>query len=57
MAGPVDPDLVADEQRRQQRHRPDPFEIHLVLEARRIRWMHRLTCRTGQRQTGALASA
>src|SRR4051794_16963435 len=31
MAGPVDPDLIADIERRQQRNRPEPFEIHLVL--------------------------
>src|SRR5882757_8004803 len=31
MAGPVDPDLIADPERRQQRNRPEPFEIHLVL--------------------------
>ena len=28
---PVDPDLVADHQRRQQRKRAEPFEIHLIL--------------------------
>jgi hypothetical protein len=31
MGRPVDPDLVADHQRRQQRKRAEPFEIHLVL--------------------------
>ena len=31
VAGPVDPDLVADIDRRQQRNRPQPFEIHLIL--------------------------
>ena len=33
VAGPVDPDLVADHQRRQQRNRAEPFEIHLALAA------------------------
>src|SRR5882672_1834655 len=28
---PVDSDLVADHERRQQRYRAEPFEIHLVL--------------------------
>jgi predicted PurR-regulated permease PerM len=28
VSGPVDPDLIADHQRSQQRKRPDPFEIH-----------------------------
>src|SRR5260221_558405 len=40
MAGPVDSDLVADEECRQQHNRPDPLEIHLVLETRRFRSMH-----------------
>jgi hypothetical protein len=31
VAGPVDPDLIADLERRQQRNRPQPFEIHLIL--------------------------
>ena len=31
VARPVDPDLVADHQRRQQRKRAEPFEIHLAL--------------------------
>src|SRR6187399_2752833 len=30
VGGPVDPDLVADHQRRQQRERAEPFENHLV---------------------------
>src|SRR5882724_13186295 len=40
MAGTVDPDLVTDEECRQQHNRPDPFEIHLALKARRIGSMH-----------------
>ena len=54
VGGPVDPDLVADHERRQQRNRPEPFEIH--LDPRRpatIRFMHRLAHRMRQRQTGA----
>jgi hypothetical protein len=31
MAGPVDPDLIADPERRQQRNGPKPFEIHPTL--------------------------
>ena len=46
VAGPVDPDLVADHERRQQRQRAEPFEIHLVLAGPPIRFMHRLAHRT-----------
>jgi hypothetical protein len=58
MAGPVDPDLITDPERRQQRNRPDPFEIHLVLaEIRLSPRIHRLAHRICQRQTGARLSA
>ena len=58
VAGPVDPDLVADDERRQQRNRPEPFEIHPTLAAPAISdSMHRLAHRTRQRQTGARSPA
>jgi hypothetical protein len=50
MARPVDPDLIADEECRQQHNRPDPFEVHLALTGRHI-LMLRLAHRTRQRQT------
>ena len=54
---PVDPDLVADHQRRQQRKRAEPFENHLVLTGRPFRFTHRLAYRARQRQTGARLTA
>ena len=54
VGGTVDPDLVADDQRRQQRNRAEPFENHLdPRRARHTGFIHRLAQRARQRQTGA----
>jgi hypothetical protein len=53
MAGPVDPDVVADEDRCQQRHRPEPSEIHARLAGPAISASPRLAQGVRHRQTGA----